>query len=117
MGRGKTRQPDAVLAARPLPPPALDQQDRENQLIALAVREAERRILDGSASDTLLAMYIREGLMRASIEKEKLKHEIELIDAKKSANEMQKANEELYKEAIDKFTRYGGSRSEVIIYD
>ena len=44
--------------------PALTPEAREDQMIALATNEAERRIRKGTASDPLLCTYIKYGSMR-----------------------------------------------------
>lgn len=100
-----------------LPEPALDPKDREAQLIAAAEREAERRIIDRSASDALIIHYLREGTVRARLEREKLETEMALANAKRQAIESEQANSELYREAMEMFAHYAPRTGEVVIYD
>lgn len=88
--------------------PALSQEARENQLISMAMDEAERRILDGTASSQLLCEFIKRGSMKAQMEIEKLQEENKLLRAKTENLQSQQRVEELYKEALDAMRNYAG---------
>lgn len=90
---------------------------RENQLISLAVDEAEKRIRDGRASDSLIVHYLKLGTRKAQLEREKLENENELLRAKTEAIESSKESEKLYREAIDAFKRYTVPEDDEEYYD
>ena len=89
-------------------PPALTIEDREDQLIALAMDLAEQRLRDGTASNQLIAEFVRHGTLRAQLEKEKLKRENEMLRVKAEAIEAQKHTDEIYKKALDAMRSYSG---------
>lgn len=86
---------------------------RERQIIAEAYDLAERRILDGSASDTLLKELIKVGSTRERLEREILEKQRDLISAKTDAMKAQKRVDELYAEALDAFKSYHGDTDEL----
>jgi hypothetical protein len=89
-------------------PPAKTLEARENQLIALSVDEAERRIRNGTVSAQVLTHYLRLGTTKAQLEKQKLEQENKLLMAKTEALESAKKMEELYAEALSAMTAYRG---------
>lgn len=93
---------------KPMSPPALDPESRENQMISLAVNLAEQKLRDGTASNQLIVHYLKLGSPKERLEKEKLKHENELLKAKTEALESAKRSEELYAEAIKAIAHYSG---------
>ena len=88
--------------------PALTPEGRENQLIALAMDLAEQRLRDGTATSQEVTHFLRLGSPRNRLEEEKLKKEIELLEAKKSDLESREKVEELYSEAMKAFGIYSG---------
>lgn len=95
--------------ARPRQPPARTPQDREDQLVALAVDLAERQMLDGSASSQLITHYLKLGSSRERLEQERMRHEIELMEVKREAMESAARVEEMYAEAMRAFSSYAGN--------
>ena len=89
-------------------PPAITLEARENELIAKAVDEAERRIEDGTASDSLLIHWLRQGTVKMQLEKDKLEADVLLAKAKADSIAQAKRQEELYAEAITAMKRYTG---------
>lgn len=83
---------------------------RENQLICLAIDEAEKRIRDGTASSQLLYHFLRLGTTRERLEKERLRLENELTRAKTENIRSQSRLEELYSNAMNALGIYNGSR-------
>ena len=81
---------------------------REAQLIAAAVDLAEKRILDGTASNQLLIHFLKRADPKEKIEKEILERQKDLIVAKTENLESQKRTEELYQKAIDAMRIYNG---------
>lgn len=89
--------------------PALTPEARENQLIALAVDLAEKQLREGTASAQVISHYLKLGSTTHSLEKEKLRHENELLQAKTSAVNSSESSEKLYSDAIRAFQRYSGN--------
>lgn len=90
-------------------PPASSPEERENQLINLAVDLAERQLIEGTASAQVITHYLKLGTTRASLEKEKLERENALLRAKTESLESQKKVEELYSEALQAMRAYSGT--------
>lgn len=95
---------------RPLP--AIDPQDRENQLIALATNVAEQKLRDGTASSQLIVHYLKLGSTKERLEKEKLIEENKLLKAKTEALKTAQQTEEKYDRVIQAMKRYSGDGSE-----
>lgn len=89
-------------------PPAITIESRENQLISYAVDEAEKRILNGKASDSLLIHYLKLGTTKNQLEKTKLEAEAELARAKVASIQQQARTEDMYAEAIRAMRIYTG---------
>lgn len=89
-------------------PPAISAEERELQLISLAVDLAEKQLADGSASAQVLTHFLKLGTSRAQLELEKLKHENELLEAKTEAIQSSKRIEKLYEDAMRSMREYQG---------
>lgn len=103
----KNRQPDHPDIFPP-EDPALTPEARENQLISLSERLAEKQLREGTASSQVIVHYLRLGTMRERLEREKIVYETELLKAKKESVESQKRSEELYAKAFEAFRSYRG---------
>lgn len=90
--------------------PALTPEDREDQLISLAIDMAEQKLLDGTASNQLIVHYLKLGSVREKLEREKIKKENDLLDAKAESYRTAANVEELYKKAIDAMVSYKGGK-------
>lgn len=89
--------------------PALTPEARENQLVSLAVDLAEQQLREGTASSQVITHYLKLGSTKASLEKEKIERENELLRAKTESLQTAKRIEELYSEALDAMRRYSGN--------
>lgn len=88
--------------------PALSPEARENQLVSLAVDLAEKQLRDGTASSQVITHYLKLGSTKERIEKEILKKQKELIEAKTQSLQSAQRIEELYKNALDAMRKYSG---------
>ena len=104
MTERKKREP----ASKPRQAPATTLEGRERQMVALATDLAERQIRDGKASSQIISHYIRLGTVREELEREKLKSDNRLAQAKIEAIASGKRIEELYSEAMSAFKSYSG---------
>lgn len=89
--------------------PAIDPEEREKQLISLAVSESERKLRSGNAPTALLIHYLKLATAREALEKEKLRKEIALLETKKQVADAAMHMEEMYTRAIEAMTTYGSS--------
>lgn len=90
-------------------PPAVGLEAREDQLIGLAVNQAENMLRSGNAPTQIVVHYLRLATTRNQLEKEKLRKENILLEAKASAIESAARSEELYTRAIAAMREYSGS--------
>lgn len=93
---------------RPKLRPAETEEGRENQLIALAYDEVERRLRNHTATSQETTHFLKLGSSKAKLELEKLRKENELLIAKTEALKSAKRSEELFAEAIKAFGIYSG---------
>lgn len=87
---------------------AISAEERENQLIAMAVDLAEKQIANGTASSQIITHFLKLGTAKEQLEREKLEMENKLIQAKIEALESSKRIEELYANAITAMREYQG---------
>ena len=89
-------------------PPAMTQEARENQLIALAYDVAEQRLLDGTASAQEITHFLKLGSLKEQKELQMLDKQIELAEAKRQKLKSEDKIEELYTNAIAAMRKYSG---------
>lgn len=106
--RKKNAEEDIVKSLRPASTP----ESRENQLISLAVDLAEKQLREGTASSQVITHYLKLGTTFSSLEREKLKHENELLQARTSALKSAEHVEALYAEALKAMRDYSGQSSD-----
>lgn len=91
---------------------ALTPEARENQMIALAMDEAERQLLDHTASSQVITHFLKLGSTKEKLEKQMMEEQKKLLEAKTEALQAQKRTEELFSEAIEAMKRYQGIKEE-----
>lgn len=89
-------------------PPANTPEARENQLIALAMNLAEEKMLDGTASNSLIVHYLKLGTTKERLEKELMEKQMKKIEAQTESIESAKRVEEMYSKALDAMRLYSG---------
>ena len=92
----------------PKSPPSMTIEESENKCIANATRLAERMLEDGTAPNSMILHYLREGSRKREQEIEKLKYETELVKAKTEAVKASQRTEELIGDAIKAIQHYRG---------
>ena len=88
--------------------PSMTSEGREKQLINAAYNLAEQRILDGTASDTMLTHFLKMGSQQAMLDMRVKELEMELTVAKTESLRSQKRAEDTFTAAIEAMKRYGG---------
>lgn len=89
--------------------PARTVEEREDQMIGLAVDLAEQQLRDGTASAQVITHFLKLGTTKANLEREKLERENELLRAKTDSLQSQKRMEEMYINALNAMKTYSGS--------
>lgn len=87
---------------------ALSPEARETQMIAYAMDLVEQRLLDGTASSQETVHFLKLGTTKAELEKEKLKRENKVLEAKAKAIESAEEMKVLYDNAIKAMRNYAG---------
>ena len=88
--------------------PGMTIEDREDQMVALAVNLAEDQLRNGTAKSQVIVHYLQLGSTKARLERERLIEENKLLRAKTEALQSEKRTEELYKNAIEAMRAYQG---------
>lgn len=104
-----TRKENSDVAVTRKSAPAVDPEARENQMIGLAVSQAEEMLLQKRAPTPVVVHFLRLGTTKNQLEKEKLRKENLLLEAKANAIESAARTEELYTRAIQAMQEYSGS--------
>jgi hypothetical protein len=89
-------------------PAAKTPEGRENQLIALAVDQAEKQLRAGTASAQVITHFLKLGTTREQLEQERLSLENRLTEAKIATIGSQAQIEELMKAALEAMSLYKG---------
>lgn len=101
-GEPKKRRTKAERESKP----AMTPENREKQLVSLAVDLAERQLRDGTASAAVMTHYLKIGSNRETLEREILERQSAFLEAK--AKNIANGNdaERLAKEAIEAMKNY-----------
>lgn len=95
---------DPVMPVRP----ALNPEDREQQIANAAYNLAEKQILEGTASSQVITHFLKVGSQREKYERERLIEENKKLRAQTEALQSAKHIEELYAAAMQVFKGYQG---------
>lgn len=88
------------------PKPASSPEAEEKQLTALAVNLAKKQLIDGTASPSIIAHFLKIASSREVIEREILARQSKLMEAKTSSIAKDKESESIAKEAIEAMKSY-----------
>lgn len=92
--------------------PAKTIEGRENQLINLAVNEAEQRLLNGTASSQIIVTLLKLATTKAQLEIEKTRADIALQNAKEQELKNKATSEDMFAKALSAFRSYKGDSIE-----
>lgn len=90
--------------------PAKSPEAREQQLINLAVNEAERRLMNGTASSQIITTLLKLATVKSKLELEKLRSDISLQKAKEQEIDDKASNKDLFTKALEAFKNYKGDQ-------
>lgn len=88
--------------------PAMSIEEKENEMISLAVNLCEERMRNGTATAQEIIHFLKLGTVRSQKELELLEMEKELKKAKAEAIQSSKSSEELYSKALQAMRTYSG---------
>ena len=88
---------------------AINPEAREQQLINLATDLAESQMLQGTASSQVITHFLKLGTAKAELEKEKLRRENQLMEAKTKQITSSEEMKVLVENAIKAMKRYSGN--------
>ena len=109
----RKKQTDTNMSNRIVRRPALTPEARENQLIAEAIDLVEQRILNGTASSQETTHFLKLGSTKAQYEKEVLKMQRDLMQAKIDNIKSFEKNEEFQQQVIEMFKKYSGEEDDI----
>ena len=92
--------------------PAESSEEQENRMISLAMALAEKKMIDGTASNQMICYYLRLGSSEERLKRQMMEKQKELIDAKTETLKSAQRTEELYANALKAMRRYGGRGEE-----
>lgn len=104
----KTTKKDTETTNKKLHRPATNPEAQENLCISLAINLAERQLREGTASSQVITHYLKLGTEKERLENEKLKKELELVDAKTENLKSAKKADEAYVEVLKAMQLYSG---------
>lgn len=88
--------------------PAFTPEEKEDQLIYLAVNLAEEQLRQGKASSQVITHFLKLASTKEKLEREKLELEKKLLAAKTEAYQSARETEEMYSQAIAALKEYKG---------
>ena len=109
----RKKQIETNMSDRIVRRPALTPEARENQLIAEAIDLVEQRILNGTASSQETTHFLKLGSTKAQYEKEVLKMQRDLMQAKIDNIKSYEKNEEFQQQVIEMFKKYSGEEDDI----
>lgn len=86
--------------------PAQTPENRERQLVNLAVNLAEKQLNEGTASAAVITHYLKMGSQRETLEREILSEKAKLESAKTEALKEAKETKAMYEEAVEAIKKY-----------
>lgn len=90
---------------------------KENEMINLAMDEAERRMRDGTASSQIITHYLKLGSVKEQLEEDILEEKKKLLKAQTEAIESTKRMEKLYAQAIRAMKTYSPEEDDDDFYE
>lgn len=89
-------------------PPAKTPDQREHEMISLALDLAEEQLRNGTATSQVVTHYLKLATTKETLEREKLERENLLLKAKADSLASGQKIEQMYEEAIIAFRGYSG---------
>lgn len=103
--KGKETTP--IKARRQIP--ARSPEERETQMCALAYDLVEKRLREGTATSQETTFFLKLGSTKERIEREMMKEQQKLLEAKTEAIQAAKKSEEAYEKVLNVLRMYNGA--------
>ena len=97
-----------VKTTSPKSRPALSPENRDKQLVSLAVDCAEQQLREGTASPSVIVHYLKLGSEKERLENERLREATKLLKAKTKAIEDAADTKAAYENVIKVMRDYAG---------
>lgn len=91
--------------------PARTPQEKENQLISLAMNLAQKQLEDGTATSQVITHFLELATVRERLKNERLESDLRVAEAKIKQMEAQETSAELFEKAMRAFSSYQGDDS------
>lgn len=88
--------------------PAMTPEAKEQEMIALATQVAEEQLRNRTASSQVICHYLKLGTTNAELEREKIRNENLLLEAKRSNLISQEESEKKYTAVLNAMKAYSG---------
>lgn len=88
--------------------PGVNPESREKQLVNHAMALAEKQLLEGTASPSVINHFLKLGSSKLELENEVLRSQAKLYQAKIEELEKRQNDKELHEEALKAMKRYSG---------
>lgn len=89
-------------------PPPLTPEAHEMRLVNLAMNLVEQRLIDGTASSQETTHFLKLASSKASLERELMEKQKELMEAKTKAYQRDEEIKAMYAEALEAMKSYSG---------
>lgn len=90
------------------PSSAVSPEAKENELIALAYEQVEKRIRNGTATSQELVHFLKLGSKKSQIEVDNLRAQNDLLRAKTESLENERLSDERFNDVIKAMAKYQG---------
>ena len=100
-------------SAKKRTPPPRTPEAQEKRMISLAMKVAEKQLEEGTASAQVITHFLKLGSERDRLERERIRADVELSNAKIKNMEIEAKTEEKYQRAIEAMRRYQGHSEEI----
>lgn len=104
MAKGTSKNKDEPVNSRSF----VSEDAQENYMISLATKLAEKQLREGTASAQVITHYLKMGSSKEKLEKEVLKRQSKLMDAKTKNIERDAEMDKMYSDAIEAMKKYSG---------
>lgn len=92
--------------------PATTPEEREQQMVGLAMDLAEKQLRNGTASPSVISHFLKLGSMREQLEEQYIGKKVEHLNAQIDSIHSSAHAEELYQNALDAMRKYSGNISD-----
>lgn len=107
-----SKNPEVEIIQPTRLPAARNPEERERQLISMAMDVAEEQLRNGTASPSVITHFLKLGSEKERLEREIMASQKTLVDAKAESITSGKHAEELTQQAIEAMKSYGGSSAD-----